>query len=139
MVNSPYVTSRTSYLSAAGRGTGVNKFMPDSGDTDGYTDLMLLIFSIDTLIAVCLSITIILFIMLLFKFYLGASSEEKVKFNLSSLIGQKLNLKFNHYFIKLIQLNKKTNNVYIFICFILLFIGLGFNCYFISELYNNLD
>ena len=74
--------------------------------------------------------------MKLFKFYLN---EEKVKLNLSSLIGDKMNNNLNYYLIKLIQLNKKTSTVYIFIIFILLFICLGFDCYFITELYNNLD
>jgi hypothetical protein len=32
-----------------------------------------------------------------------------------------------------------TSSVYISIIFILLFLGLGFNCYFLTELYNNLD
>ena len=50
-----------------------------------------------------------------------------------------MNNNLNYYLIKLIQLNKKTSTVYFFIIFILLFICLGFNCYFITELYNNLD
>ena len=45
----------------------------------------------------------------------------------------------NYSLIKLIQLNKMTSTEYIFIIFILLFISLGFDCYFITELYNNLD
>ena len=106
---------------------GVNKLMADSGD--GYSDLMLLILSIDTLICVCLGLILILFMMILFKFYLN---EKKVKLNLSSLIGDKMNNNLNYYLIKLIQLNKKTSTVYIFITFILLFISLGFSCYFIT-------
>lgn len=73
---------------------------------------------------------------ILFKFYLN---EEKVKFNLSSLIGDKMNNNLNYYLIKLIQLNRKTSTVYIFLIFILLFIALGFDAYFTTELYNNLD
>lgn len=45
---------------------GINKLMPDSGDS-GYTDLMLLILSIDTLTSVCLGLIIIL----LWWFYLN--------------------------------------------------------------------
>ena len=63
--------------------------------------------------------------MILFKFYLD---EEKVKFNLSILIGEKRNNNLNYYLIKLIQLNKKTSTVYIFIIFILLFIVLAYVC-----------
>ena len=108
--------------------------MADSGY--GYSDLMLLILCIYTLICVCLYFILILYMNILFKFYLN---EEKVKLNLSSLIGDKMNNNLNYYLIKLIQLNKKTSTVYIFIIFILLFICLGFNCYLITELYNNLD
>jgi len=116
---------------------GVNKLVGDSAGGEGaYSDLMLLILSIDTLTCVCLSLILILFIMILFKFYLN---EDKVKLNLSSLIGDKMNNNLNYYLIKLIQLNKKTSTVYIFIIFIILFIVLGFDCYFITELYNNLD
>jgi hypothetical protein len=73
---------------------------------------------------------------ILFKFYLN---QDKVKFNLSSLIGDKINNNLNYYLIKLIQLNKNTSTVYIFIIFILLYIALGYDCYFTTELYNNFD
>ena len=112
----------------------VNKFMADSGD--GYSGLMLLILCIDAITCVCLYFILILFMMILFKFYIN---EEKVKLNLSNLIGDKMNNNLNYYLIKLIQLNKKTSTVYIFITFILLFISLGYDCYFITVLYNNLD
>ena len=113
---------------------GVNKLMADLGD--GYSELMLLILCIDAITYVCLYFIFILFMMILFKFYIN---EEKVKLNLSSLIGDKMNNNLNYYLIKLIQLNKKTSTVYIFITFILLFISLGYDCYFITVLYNNLD
>ncbi|KAI0398634.1 hypothetical protein F4802DRAFT_340266 [Xylaria palmicola] len=117
-------------------GDGVNKLVADSGDGSGYSDLMLLLLSIDTLTSVCLALIIILFMIILFKFYLN---EDKVKLNLSSLIGDKMNKNLNYYLIKLILLNKKTSTVYIFIILILLLIVLGFDGYFITELYNNLD
>ena len=62
-----------------------------------------------------------------------------IKFNFSRFIGDKFNNSLNYYLIKLIQLNKKTSTVYIFIIFIVLFIVLAFNIYFISQLYLNLD
>ena len=131
VVNTPSSSTTTSITSNLP--DGVNKLVADSGN--GYSDLMLLILSIDTLTCVCLSLIFILFMMILFKFYLN---EEKVKFHLSSL-GDKMNNNLNYYLIKLIHLNKKTSTVYIFIIFIILFISLAFNCYFITELYNNLD
>ena len=138
VVNTPSSTTSphtTTPPTTSNFGDGVNKLLPDSGD-GGYSDLMLLLISIDTLTCVCLGFILILFMMILFKFYLN---EDKVKLNLSSLIGDKLNNNLNYYLIKLIQLNKKTSTVYIFIIFILFFIALGFDCYFITELYNNLD
>ena len=50
-----------------------------------------------------------------------------------------MNKNLNYYLIKIIQLNKRTSTIYIYIIFIILFIGLFFNCYFSTELYNNLD
>lgn len=32
-----------------------------------------------------------------------------------------------------------TNNIYIFIILIIVIIALGFECYYMTELYNNLD
>lgn len=84
----------------------------------------------------CLSLIIILSIMILFKFYLN---EEKIKLNLINLIGDRLNNSCNYYLIKIIQLNKKTSTFYIYIILFVLLVGLGFDCYFITELYNNLD
>lgn len=112
---------------------GVNKLLDDS--TDSFSDLMLLILSIDTLACVCLNLFLILFMMILFKFFF----EDNIKLNFSRFIGEKFNNSLNYYLIKLIQLNKKTSTVYIFIIFIVLFIVLAFNIYFISQLYLNLD
>lgn len=138
VVNTPYCTvtpPTTTPPTTSNLGGGVNKFVADLWD-DEYSDLMLLLLSIDTLTYVCLGLILILFMMILFKFYLN---ESKVKLNLSSLIGYKMNNYLNHYLIRLVQLNKKTSIVYIFITFFLLFIGLSFDCYFITELYNNLE
>lgn len=127
--SSPTLTS-----SNLSNGPGLNKFFGDSNDN--FSDLMVLLLSIDTLTLVCLSLTSILFIIILFKFFLN---ENNIKLNLSSLIGDKLNNSLNYYIIKIIKLNKKANTIFIFIIFIVLFIALAFNCYFITELYNNLD
>jgi hypothetical protein len=83
----------------------------------------------------CLSLIIILFIILLFKFYLKSS----IQLNYSHLIGNYLNSVLNYYLTKILQLNKQTSIIYIFIILIILIISLCFNCYFTTELYNNLD
>jgi hypothetical protein len=101
---------------------GLNKLLGESVENGGFSDLMLLILSIDTLTCICITLITILFMIILFTFYLN---DEKVKMNLSSLIGDKMNNNLNCYFIKFIKLNKKTSTVYIFFTFILLFIALG--------------
>lgn len=112
---------------------GVKKFGDDFQDS--FSDLMLLIISIDTLACVCLNLFFILFMMILFKFFF----EDNIKLNFSRFIGEKYNNSLNYYLIKLIQFYKKTSTVYIFIIFIVLFIVLAFNIYFISQLFLNLD
>lgn len=74
--------------------------------------------------------------MLIFKLLV---KEETININLSSLIGSDLNNSFNYYIKKLYQLNQKTNIFYIYSILILLLIGLGFNCYFLTVLQDNLD
>jgi hypothetical protein len=112
----------------------VNKLLGNSDNN--LSDLILLIISTNTLISVSLSLIFILFIMILFKFYLN---ENQIKLNYSRLIGEKLNENFNYYIIKIIQLNKKTSTIYIFVIFAILFVSLSFSIYFMTELYNNLD
>nr|YP_010044484.1 hypothetical protein J6816_mgp07 [Tolypocladium guangdongense]QPF24429.1 hypothetical protein [Tolypocladium guangdongense] len=122
----PLITSNT--ISSDTKIEGVNKFIGEG--FNNLSELKLLLLSMNTIIGISLSLIIILFSMILFKFYL---KEENIKLNY--LIGNKL----NNLLIKLIKFNKKTSNIYIFIIFILLFIALGFECYFITELYNHLD
>jgi hypothetical protein len=107
---------------------GVNKLLNDG--FNNLSELKLLLLSMNTLASTCLVLVFILFILTLFKFYLN---ENNIKLNY--LVGNKL----NDYLIKIIKLNKKTSNVYIFIIFIVLFISLAFECYFITQLYDNLD
>lgn len=116
-------------------GTNANSFM-DLSDPSGYTDLNLLIISIDIINYVCLFLVILLTMIILFKFYLN---ENKVNVNLNKLVGDRYNKVINHYVTKIIILNKKTSTVYIFAILFLLIFGLGFNSYFTTELTNNLD
>lgn len=131
--NSTSYTNPTTTTGSNLTNVEVKKFMDDFQDS--FSDLMLLIISIDTLACVCLNLFFILFMMILFKFFF----EDNIKLNFSRFIGEKFNNSLNYYLIKLIQLNKKTSTVYIFIIFIVLFIVLAFNIYFISQLFFNLD
>lgn len=132
VVNGTNVSSK--FISVADLSSNLNKFLPDSHN--GISDLMVLLLSINALICVCLSLMVILSMMILFKFYL---SENKIKLNLSKFLGDKINKNLNFYLIKLIQLNKKTSAIYIIIILIIILISLAFSCYFVTELYNNID
>ena len=113
VVNTPSYTATppsTTPPTTSGLGDGVN--VADSGD-GGSSDLMLLLLSIDTLISVSLGLIFIFFIMILFKFYLNKYimrlfkfylNKYKVKLNLSSLIGDKMNNYLNNYLIILVEL-----------------------------------
>jgi hypothetical protein len=121
----------TSDDSTTNLGDGVNKLIGESN-----SDLSNLILSINMITYSCLSLVGILLIIILIKFYLD---ENKVQLKLSGLIGTNLNNNLNYYLIKIIKLNKLTSSVYIFIIFILLLVGLGFDCYFVTLLHENLD
>lgn len=108
-----------------------NQLTGGSG-TSALNDLIL---GIDMINYACLSLVIILFSIILFKFILNFH----IQFNLSKWLGNSLNTFLNHYLNKLIQLNQQTSTVYIFIILILLIVSLSFNCYFTTGLYNNLD
>lgn len=110
---------------------GALKFIGNSN----YSPLVNLILSINAITASCLTLAIILFSMILFRFILN----EDIKLNLSNVIGIKLNNSLNYYLVKIIQLNKKSSNIFMFIALISLIIGLSFNIYFITQLYDNLD
>jgi hypothetical protein len=56
-----------------------------------------LIFSINMLTYAYLTLTLILSMIILFKISLGSSSEENIKLNFSSLIGNKWNNNLNYY------------------------------------------
>ena len=126
------LNSATGFSTNNASDNNIPKLLDDSSNS-GLKDLIL---GIDMITYACFSLVIILSLMILFKFYLD---ENNIKFNLSSLLGTKTNNTLHYYFIQIIKFNKKTNNVYIIILLFLLLIGLGFNCYFVTELYNNLD
>lgn len=80
--------------------------------------------SLETLIFVSLSLIIILFSIVLFNL---------------CFLSDNFNKTLTYYLIKIIKFNKKTSNIFIFSIFIILFISLGCEGYFITELHNNLD
>lgn len=133
IVNSAAGKSFESGSKSGSIGDNINKFIDNSVDHSPIKDLIL---SIEILNKVCLCLTLILFMQILFKFFLD---ESKVKFNISSFIGTNLNDKLNYYLIKIIRINKKIGNIYMWFILLVLIISLFFSNTFISELSNNLD
>lgn len=94
-----------------------------------------LLFDIEALNYICLSLVIILIIQILFKFYLKYS----ITLNFSNLLGININNKLEYYLNVIIKLNKKMSFIYIWLILIALMVGLSFSGYASGELYNNLD
>ncbi len=94
-----------------------------------------LLFDIEALNYICMSLVIILIIQILFKFYL----KDSISLNLSNLLGTNLNNKLEYYLNIILKLNKKMSFIYIWLILVALLVGLSFSGYASSELYNNLD
>ena len=109
----------------------ISKFIDDGSSSP----LQNLLFDIEALNYICLSLMFILVIQISFKFYL----KDSIKWNLSSIIGTKSNDKLEFYINKIILLNKKMSHVYIWFAIALIIIGLSFSAYASGELYNNID
>ena len=109
----------------------INKLVDDSTSSP----LQTLLFDIEGLNITCLSLVIILSIQILFKLYL----KDSINLKLSNFVGLKANDKLEYYINKIISLNKKMSNIYIWLAILILICGLSFSIYASSELYNNID
>jgi len=94
-----------------------------------------LLFDIEALNYICISLVIILIIQILFKFYL----KDSISLNLSKILGTNLNNKLEYYLNIILKLNKKMSFIYIWLILVALLVGLSFSGYASAELYNNLD
>ena len=119
--------------------SNTNKLIDDTLYSFQDSELKTLLLSIDIINYTNFILVILLFSMLAFKFIEGPLDLNNVNLKWNHIIGDKFNKTLNYYLTKIIKLNKKTQTVYIFIILFLLFTGLGYNCYFVTELYNNLD
>lgn len=108
----------------------INKFMDDTS----LSSLQTLLSNIEGLNITCLSLIIILCIQIIFKLYL----KDSVTLNLSKVLGVKINNKAEYYLNKVIKLNKKMSNIYIWLILLIL-IALSFSIYASGELFNNID
>jgi hypothetical protein len=78
-------------------------------DSFSISPLENLLFDIEALNSVCLSLVIILIMQIVFKFYV----QNNIKLNLSNLVGISLNTKLEDYLNLIVKLNKKMSSIYI--------------------------
>lgn len=110
----------------------LNKFIDNTTPSSPLENLL---FDIEALNYVCISLVIILIIQILFKFYLKA----RISLNLSNLLGINLNNILEYYLNLILKLNQKMSFIYIWLILVALIVGLSFSGYASSDLYNNLD
>ena len=121
------ISSKADYSDSS----NISKFIDDGSSSP----LQNLLFDIEALNYICLSLMLILIIQISFKFYF----KENVKLNLSSVLGDKFNKTIEYYINKTIFLNKKMSHIYIWFAITLIIIALSFSAYASGELYSNID
>ena len=104
----------------------------DNNLSSPLTDLL---FNIQILDYLCISLVYILIIQLIFKILI----KEHTRIRLDNIIGNKLNDNLNFYFGKILLLNKNMSNIYIIIIIILLISSLIFSIYISNELISDID
>jgi hypothetical protein len=112
--------------------SNISKFMDNNTTSSPLENLL---FDIEALNYICLSLVIILIMQILFKFFV----KNNITLNFSSKLGININNKLEYYLNKIIILNKKMNNVYLWLILLLLIIGLSISAYVSGDLYNDLD
>ena len=125
-------TRSTSTTSSNSTNDVLNKLIDNTTPSSPLENLL---FDIEALNYICLSLVIILIIQIFFKFYL----KDSINLNLSKFLGININNKLEYYLNIIIKLNKKMSFIYIWLTLVALIIGLSFSGYASSELYNNLD
>jgi len=84
----------------------INKFIDNTTPSSPLENIL---FDIEALNYICLSLVIILTIQILFKFYL----IDNIKLNISNILGININNKLQYYLNQIIKLNKKMSSIYI--------------------------
>ena len=125
-LNTPNTVSTTSVSE------NTSKFIDDGYLSSPLQDLL---FYLESMNYVCLSLIFILAIQILFKFYL----KDNFTLSLSNILGIRINNIMQYYLNIVIKLNKKMSNVYIWLILIVLVVALSFSAYTCAELFNNLD
>ena len=111
--------------------SNIKNFINDS-NTSPLQDLF---FNGEMMSYVCLSITYILIMQLVFKLYF----KDSIKINLINLLSKNINIKLEYYLNKLIRLNKQMSIVWIWFGFVTVMFGLSISVYAIHDILINLD
>jgi hypothetical protein len=122
------ITSNTS----TNLNNSINKFIDDN---ESSSPLQNLLFYIEITDIIIVYLIIILMIQILFKF----SFHDKIKLNLSTIIGTKLNNNLEYYMNKIITLNKKMSFFWIWFILIILLMALLIDIYTIHSINIDLD
>jgi hypothetical protein len=110
----------------------ISKLVDDTVTTSPLEDLL---FNIEIIGSICISLLIILSIQVIMKYFI----IEKFKLNISNIIGIAINEKIEYYINKIILLNKNMSNIYIFIIILLLLLSLSLIIYISIDLHSNID
>ncbi len=112
--------------------SNVNKFISDSNlPSSPLQDLLL---NLEVTSYVCFSLILILIIQIIFKFYF----TDKINLGLFSIVGVNVNNRLEFYLNKIIELNKRTNIIWIWFSFIILIFGFLSSAYAIQDMCINM-
>jgi len=116
--------------------TNINLDIPKLVD-DSMTSSPLenLLFNIEVISSICISLLIILNIQIIIKYFI----TERFKLNIPNITGGTINNKIEYYINKIILLNKNMSNIYIFIIILLLLLSLGLIIYISMDIHSNID
>lgn len=112
-------------------GDNISKFINNS-ESSPLQDLL---FQLEAMNYVCLSLIYILIIQIIFQ----SCVKDNITLSLSKLLGSNTNNKLEFYLNKIIKLNKRMSIVYIGIILITLIFGLSISAYVCHDLYANVD
>ena len=115
--------------------TDINSNISKLIDDSQSSPLQDLLFQLEAMDYVCLSLIYILIIQLVFKFYI----KDNVNLNLSKLLGNNINMKIEFYLNKIIKLNKKMSIIWIWLIFMILVFALSISAYTIHNICANMD
>ena len=123
------VENKTSISSAVN--SHIKKFIDDSN----VSPMQELLYNVEIMCYLCLSLIYLLIIQLVFKLYF----KDSINLNLSKLLGNKINNKLEFYLNKIIKLNKQMSVIWILFGIIIIVFGLSTEGYALYKLFINLD